>query len=183
MSFLYYLFVGYKVVYLSPPFHVGHARCPANQQLSIYILYLPIWQWFLEIIYFYHLASEFQKIIHLAEQFILSIYSFLFWGFLDLMVFNQISRPLIIIRFRVMSYVHFTITSHLPGIGEWIRDYRRISRAFQDDLQHLKKNLQFVPWLNTLLGKPGCFFFFLLPLSENGFACQIIAPITWPLIC
>lgn len=155
LLFLYCLSFGRKAVYLSPPFNVGHRFLPWYQRLSIYISHFTVWQWVFEIIYFYPLASEFQRIIHLAEQFILPIYSFLFWGSsAELMIFNQISRPLIIIRVRLMNYVHFPITSHLPGIGEWIRDDSRISRAFQDDLQHLKENLQFVLWLNTFLGKP-----------------------------
>lgn len=61
------------------------------------------------------------------------------------MIFNQISRPLIIIRFRIMNCVHLIITSYLPVISKWIRDHHRIFRALQDGLWLLKKNLQVSP--------------------------------------
>lgn len=45
--------------------------------------------------------------------------SFLFGGFLaELMIFNQISRPLIIISFRIMNYVQLMVLSCLPVIAE-----------------------------------------------------------------
>ena len=61
------------------------------------------------------------------------------------MVFNHISRPLIIIKFRIMNCVHLIITSYLSVISKWIRDHHRIFRAFQDGLWLLKKNLQISP--------------------------------------
>lgn len=48
-----------------------------------------------------------------------SICSFLFGGFLaELMIFNQISRPLIIISFIIMNYVQLMVLSCLPVIVE-----------------------------------------------------------------
>lgn len=61
------------------------------------------------------------------------------------MIFNHISRPLIIIKFRIMNCVHLIITSYLSVISKWIRDHHRIFRAFQGGLWLLKKNLQISP--------------------------------------
>lgn len=47
------------------------------------------------------------------------ICSFLFGGFLaELMIFNQISKPLIIISFRIMNYVQLMALSCLSVIVE-----------------------------------------------------------------